>query len=159
MLKIGDRAPGRGRLVWNWKQGEATSVADLGTPSTSGGYVLCLYDEVGASPGLIAEWDAESAGVCDGVACWSQSASSVSFRDSKLEHGAIRRLSVSSGDAGRAKIKVRAQGPALAPPRLPLSLAPSARMQLHNLETGVCWESVFTTAETNVDGAFEATGD
>lgn len=158
-LSIKDGFLGRDGLTWSLRYGEATTNADLGSPATTSGYALCLYDELGMAPGLLAEWEADAGSTCDGVPCWTEEAGTVSYRDSHQYEGPIRTLQIRSGEEGKSSIRLKAGSAALSPPRLPLPVSPSVRTQLVNLETNVCWEASFTAASRNEATQFKATSD
>jgi hypothetical protein len=52
---------------------------------------------------------------------------------------------------------VKGRGVNLAMPNLPLTTP--VTVQLHNTDTAVCWEAVFTAPTTNDSGKFKAKGD
>ncbi len=51
-LTVRDGKGGKDRLSWRWGAGQQTLLADLGDPTTSSAYALCLYDGVGGAPRL-----------------------------------------------------------------------------------------------------------
>ncbi len=144
------------KLVWTWSKGADTLLGDFGDPATTTDYVLCLYDDVSGTPRLELEKDAPAASTCKGAPCWQSRSDGFRYKDGKQENGAVKLLHLRAGTGGKARIKVKAVGPTLGPPPLPLSQSPSVRVQLHNLESGACWESVFTTALTNDSEQFKA---
>lgn len=158
-VTLKDGFAGRDRLAWNWRYGESTTNADLGHPATTSGYLLCLYDELGVVPGLLAEWEARAGAICNGAPCWTEAAGEVRYKDTRRTQGAIKTLSARAGDGGTSKIRLSASGATLIPPRLPLPVDPSVRMQLVNQETNVCWDATFATASRNDTTLFKATSD
>lgn len=65
-------SPEKDIVVWRWRRGEGTALADLGDPSQSIAYALCIYDESGPSPALVFSALAEqrrAAGSRRGAAC------------------------------------------------------------------------------------------
>ncbi len=158
-LTIKDGSPGRNKLAWNWRYGEATTNADLGHPATTSGYAACLYDKLGSAPGLLGQWEARAGATCSGVPCWTEGSGQISYAAPRGIQGAIRKLSVRAGEDGASRIRLSANGPVLIPPRLPLSVDPSVRVQLVNDETDVCWDGTFATAKRNQATLFKATSD
>jgi len=158
-LTLKDGFGGADKLAWNWRYGESTTNADLGQPTTTSDYVLCLYDEVGGAPGLLAQWEAPAASTCSGVPCWSETDGVITYKDAQRVQGPTKALSVSAGAEGSAKIRLRASGPTLIPPRLPLPITPSVRVQLVNQENNVCWDATFSTASRNDTTVLKARSD
>jgi hypothetical protein len=159
-LSISDAPSGRDRLAWKWTNGDtgATNDADLGDPTVSGDYAVCLYETAGSTPGLISEWDARAATMCGSVPCWRKKANKVRYSDRKLAQGPIASMFVGAGSAGE-KIRVSIVAPALSPPRLPLDTSSPVRIQLHNAGTDACWESVHSQAKTNGPESFRSKTD
>jgi len=137
-------------------------LADFGDPTTSSEHVICLYEGRGGQPRLVFEKDVEAAELCSGQPCWEVSTKGVRYRDKKRRRrrSAVSGLDLRAGDNGRARITLKAGGVTLAPPRLPLAQdGGPVVLQLVNLDTGVCWESSFTTAKENTDTLFVAASD
>jgi hypothetical protein len=147
-LRVLDGDGGRDKITWTWK-GEETLLADFGDPLSTSDYTLCLYDHVSSSPVLVSEHDMPAGESCKGKPCWKAASSGLLYKDPRLEHGPIKAVKLVPGADGKAKIKVKAKGPTVAPPRLPLAVSPEVTAQLHNLETGECWSATYTSAITN----------
>ncbi len=158
-IKLIDDDEGKDSLVWQLKRAQETMEADLGNPTTTDSFALCLYELRDGSSGLIAEWDIRAGEMCGSAPCWTQDVGQIRFKDSKQVHGATKKLSVKSGADGDASVRVSVKGPALAPPRLPLLATTPVRIQLVNLSTDVCWEGLHDQAEINDDTRFESTSD
>lgn len=154
-----DLSGGSDRLTWTWSTGGATTLDDLGDPTTTSDYALCLYDDVSGTLRSVFEIDAGAALTCSGDPCWSATSGGFAYGDKGEENGAVRSLALESGEEGRAKIKLKAAGPSVGPPRLPLAMSPSLKVQLHNLETGTCWEATFSTTILNDTTRFKARSD
>ncbi|MBI5503528.1 MAG: hypothetical protein HY899_01900 [Deltaproteobacteria bacterium] len=149
----------RDRFVWKWKKGGATAAGDLGDPTSTADYAVCLYDKVPAGMRPVLEKHARASDVCNGLPCWSAAAAGYKYRDSKSERGAIRNLTIKAGEAGRSSLSVRAVGPTLSLPVLPLAKNPSVTAQLINLENGKCWEATFSTVLSSDTARFKARSD
>jgi hypothetical protein len=154
MLRINDSLGGRDLLTWRMRHIEATTSGDLGDPTTTDSFALCLYEKADGVAALVDEWDASGGALCGSESCWETSASSVSYRDLKLQRGSILSLKVRASETGKASVKARLSGPALAPPLLPLDLTAPVRLQLVNPNTGVCWEGVHDQAKFNSETKF-----
>jgi len=147
-LKLTLNDDGRDKLAWKWTKGTETTPADIGSPAGGDDFALCLYDSIGGVGRLLLERDAPGAATCRGDRpCWKESNRGATYRDSRLLHGAIKKLAVRAGTGGKAKVTLAAGGPALQPPTLPFSLDPWMRLQLRNVANGRCWEAQFTNAE------------
>jgi hypothetical protein len=155
VLKVKNTSnPGADQLVWKWSKGDATTAADLGSPTTMGNYHLCLYDESGATPSLLARADIPAGGTCSGKPCWRRNGDTVKYRNAARTPDGISKLQVKAGASGHAKLTLKGKGALLPPlPELPLDLP--ARVQLQ-AEGGGCFEAVFGNAGTvrNDDATF-----
>jgi len=135
-------SPGKNRLVWKWKNGAATAFAELGDPTRTTSYGLCIYETGRPTPVL--EALAAAGGICRDVPCWKViPKKAVRYRDRSGSSNGLVRVTVHTGRAGRAAIVVRAAGPKLPLPSLPL-LAP-VTVQLQTSD-GVCWETSDSTS-------------
>ncbi len=163
-LEIRDMTPDTGdKLVWQWFFGDETTIDELGDPFTSHDYALCIYD--GSAPparlvlpaGEVCIPNPSLAG--PGTYCWKQSGvpiRTVSYSDRFRTPDGVDRLNVNLGEAGRAKILLKAKGVDMPDGLLPLGLP--ARLQLQSA-AGTCWETVFSTAVQNDATTFKALSD
>jgi len=142
-------AGGKGRLVmtnaprtrdglrWRWRRGSSTSKAELGTPTTATDYRLCLY----GAEGPIVEIPIPAGGRCGRALqrpCWTERAGGFVYRDWTRAAG-VGRLELREGRTGHARIVLAA-----ALGRTPsFPIAPPVMVQLHNLESGLCWEAAY----------------
>ena len=154
------------RVVWVWRSGSATSAEDLGDPLSTSDYAFCVYDETGGVPELVLEKEARGGTICipPSTPCWEAlPGDQFRYRDvgrlAAQEVGALRKLLLRAGEDGRARIVLVANGLAVAPAPLPLSSDPRVRAQLHNLETGVCWEGIFSVPIKNDGTIYRAKSD
>jgi hypothetical protein len=146
-ILIKDRTPNTGdRLQWKWFKGATTAVADFGTPQTSTGYALCVYD--GASL-LIETVTAPAGGLCRGKQCWRSTAKGFRYDDKDRTPDGVQRLDLKAGVGGKAQMTLKAQGLHFVPPSLPISTLP-VTVQLRS-SAGACWQS--THAAVLVDSA------
>ncbi len=126
------------QLVWKWSKGAATTLADFGDPTRGDGYELCVYD----GTGLVASSTAPAAGLCEGRACWSARGSGFGYKDRLRTPDGLQRITLKTGDDGRASIQVKGQGAALGMPNL-TTLASPLTVQLKTT-TGACWGARYT---------------
>ena len=151
-LVIKDKTPDKqDRLNWKWLKGLATNKANFGTPLTSTGYTLCVWDEsANAQPILRAEIPA--GGTCGTKPCWKETATGFKYKDKALDPDGIQVVVLKSGPGGKAKIILKGKADNLPLPTLPLS--PTVTVQLKN--DAICWEAVYGTATKNDAAQFKA---
>ena len=158
-LALTEGPSGRNRLTWTWGDGVASSLPTLGDPLTTDDLTLCIYDGTGPTPGLLLSATAPAGGTCSGVPCWRQIAvPGFRYVDRARAAGGLSTLAVRAAAGGTARAKVKAGGPTLSAPALPL--AGSIRVQLRS-EAGGCWEAVHPTqrATRNDASRFVCTGE
>jgi hypothetical protein len=143
-------------LVWKWQRGDAFAAADVGEPSESTKYALCVYDSFENVPLKIASLTVGPGGD------WARGRSEVwKYNDSTGAPAGITDVLLKSGASGKTRVRVRASGE-----HLPLP-SPARRsrffhqdgsvvVQLINRSSGKCWTSTFTTAKENSAEAFLA---
>ena len=99
---------------------------------------------------------APAGGICAGRPCWKAvGASGFRYHDKDATPDGLTGIVLKSGDAGQAKVVLKAKGVALGLPPLPLSLP--VRVSLHAAD-GTCWESVYGSQGViqNDERAFKA---
>ncbi len=126
-------------LQWTWQKGAPTTMGDLGDPTTSSPYVVCLYD----ASGLRVRLAVPPGGQCSGKACWTPKAGSYAYKD-KLgsADGVLQLQTKADARAGKPKIQLKGRGAALDLP-MPLDLASPVTVQLVAPDT--CFEAVFSS--------------
>ncbi len=133
-------------LTWKWTKGAVTPQADFGTPTTSTGYQLCIYD---GGANLVSSSAIPAAGVCAGKACWTGNVSGFKYADKEGTPDGVTKLVLKQGLApGKAKIMLKGRGANLNLPALPL--AEPVTVQLRNGD-GVCWEAVYSAPPNKND--------
>jgi hypothetical protein len=129
---------GDDRLTWKWKRGAATSQTEFGDPTTTAGYLFCVYS--GTASALV------------GQAVIPASAGNWSAIDTRgygysdpftLEDGITTVLLKGSAD-NKSKILVKGRGFYL--PDLPLPLSAPITVQLMNGDNQLCWGAIFDTS-------------
>lgn len=147
----------RSALAWRWATGAATTLADLGDPTTTASYVLCVYDAAGTAEPRAA-LGAPAGGQCAGNDCWQPTRAGFLYKDRLATPDGLTRVQLRTGSAdGTAKVVVEGHGAALAAPTLPL--APPVVVQLTNTETGVCFEATHAAPTRNDASAFQGVGE
>jgi cysteine-rich repeat protein len=137
------------RIRWMWKQGEVTSMAELGDPDRNE-MALCIFN----GDELIYRYDPATDTACETPPCWKESTGKLQFKSRPLK------ILMKSGDEGRAAITIKGKDTYLenvldTPFPLPLPL----RTQLH-VDNGSCFEAVFGTGgvKTNEGTEFKGKG-
>lgn len=139
----------RDTLRWSWKRG-STAVGELGDPTASTRYEVCLFDDVGGTPQLIYDQT-----VAPGAA-WTTRSTGVTYKDHSGTNGGLLDLRVRPG-TDAASLKLKARGSNLLTPSLPLYQNPRVTMQV--LNGSACWEARFSTNAKNQGDQFKASSD
>jgi hypothetical protein len=141
-------------LQWKWLKGAATTAGDLGDPTTTTDYTLCVYDAAGLSLRMAVP----HGGSCAGKDCWAAKPGSFGYKDKVAAADGVQQLQLKAGvPAGRAKIQLKGRGAALGlPPSLALTPPLTVQLQAAN---GTCWGATYGTPSTNTAAGFAAKAD
>jgi hypothetical protein len=134
-LLINDSGNNRDKLVWKWARGQSSTLTDFGNPTTSSTFALCLYDEGGATPKLLAEKVIPTGGG------WEQVTSGFQYLDRDAVANGFSKIFLKTGSDDDAKIIVHGKGPNLDVAALGVDQLSSVRVQLVN--ENACWEARF----------------
>lgn len=142
-------------LQWKWSRGSATAPADLGDPTTTTRYDLCLYD---GAANLVASAAAPAGGICAERPCWTLKSSGFRYARKDMTPNGLTGIELRSGAAGKARIVLKGKGEPLTLPALPIASLPLT-VQLAN-GIGTCWSASFENdVRQNDAGAFKAKSD
>ena len=146
---------GKNLLVWRWNSGRVTK-DDIGDPTRTTKFALCVYDSLGGAPFRILSLEV------DGGRSWRRTTPQVlqysAFRETGEGVTGILLKTAASG----GKIRFKAEGSRFPVP----STASKSKLfhkdkdlvvQLINSSTSHCWTSTFATAASNSTEAFAAT--
>jgi hypothetical protein len=127
-------------VSWKWSKGSDTALADFGDPTTTEGYVLCIYD---AAPGLDFAASAPAGGACkNGKPCWKASGTKgFKYGDAERTPEGVQKLTLQSGPAGKAKIGFTGKAEPLQMPALDGLIFPLV-VQLQGTH-GECWAATY----------------
>lgn len=140
LKRVGD--PTRSRLVWTWPNGESTHLAELGSPTTTTDYRLCIYD---GTDTIIMNALVPAGGICGTRLCWSQTSTGFRYRNVFATPNGLTSLVLKAGPAGATRVIAKAKGANLAMPTLPLAQSPGpVHVQLINSTTPACWSASYT---------------
>lgn len=149
LLQLKDTTPNSGdRLVWKYVRGGATTPAELGDPTTSTPYALCVYDEVGGVPVRILEQNLPPG------ANWSPFSGGFRYRDRNVEKTGIFSLILKVGEAGATRIIAKGKAHPLGMPAL--GLQQDARVVVQLVNDTTCWQTDFATHLRNDARQFRA---
>jgi hypothetical protein len=147
------------QLKWQWKKGQQpVPNTALGSPDSSTDYSLCIYDESGAAPYLVASYT-----VPGGSASWSVKGITAKFSDKAGSNDGITSIKAkASPDVGSSSISLKASGSSLVLPA-PIDTGdpgqyfkqnPAMIAQMLN-SAGTCWSTTFNPDITKKNTATE----
>lgn len=154
-LVIKKKTPDTGDTVkWKWVKGAATGLGDFGDPPASTDWVACLYDGLGVGRLRLRM---PAGGTCGAKPCWkAKGTTGFAYGDKERTPDGVRKLTLASGIAGKAKIALAAKGDDV--PLTPaLGYGLPVRFQLQG--NGQCWEAVYGVAQENTAAQFKAVAD
>jgi hypothetical protein len=152
VILIAGATPEFSTLKWKLSRTGAIAQTDLGTPDTDTTYALCIYDD-GQSDNPVLS----SSVVIEPSSLFWRSASPQgwSYSDASGSSSGVKRLTITTGEPGRAIMSLMAGGV-----NLPVShpfqsdrlfeQSPNVVMQLVN-DGGKCWEAVFSPQATSAN--------
>lgn len=146
-------------FLWKWIKGAATTQTELGADPVGGStsYAICAYDETAGTPNLSLELLVNRGGdLCSGKPCFKSiggdppGGKGWKYKDKPTSADGVLKLVLKGGDAGRAKIIVKAKGTSLPLPGPASGTAyfnqdAAVTVQLLSNDGGACFESTFTT--------------
>lgn len=148
------------QLRWKFVKGEATDAADLGDPTASEDYALCMYDASNAGGALLMENRIPAGGICGTKPCWKGLGNPPGTKGYRYKskdrtpHGILKMI-VKPGPDGKSKIVVKGgqdhvftAGPGAPPLPLPLPVT----VQLQN-RSGQCWQATYDAEGVGVNEA------
>jgi polyhydroxybutyrate depolymerase len=139
----------RDKLTWKWLKGQATSQPELGDPTTTADYDLCVYD----AGGLLFE-----ARVPADAAKWSAlGGKGYKYSDGGGSAQGVTKLLLGASTENNAKVVLKGKGANLPDPTLG-SLPLPVTVQLQNEDSGLCLEAVYDAAHVIENGALQFKG-
>jgi hypothetical protein len=141
---IKDKSPNTQDLLqFKWQRGTDTTQNELGEPTSSATYRICVYD----ANGLVRKATAPAGGVCNnGKPCWKTTGPQASpngflYRDRARTPSGTSAVTLKSGTLLRPKALWTAKGDALSDG--PLGLTPPVVVEVNNSDTSVCFGQTF----------------
>ena len=136
---------------YKWVQGAATEEFELGDPTTTTTYTLCIFDGAGT---LRMSASVPPGGQCGDVPCWTAKAKGFAYRDELGQAAGIGTVRLLPSASAKSSVHVRGKGANLPLPVLPL--AGPVKVQVINDATGVCFASDFAGATGSSDRKYTA---
>ncbi|HZR81094.1 MAG TPA: hypothetical protein VFD92_08350 [Candidatus Binatia bacterium] len=144
------KTPASRSAAWSWTKGSA-SPTDVGDPTATTGYRLCVYAD-----GVLVMGEAIPPGsACGNKPCWKKiGGGGFSYADRTGRADGITALTVKPGD-GNALVRVRGRGQKLLLPAFPLTAFQNVKVQLVRADAPVCWNASFAPpAQKSTTAAF-----
>lgn len=146
-----------GRAKWKWASGTATMATELGDPTTTTSYTLCLYDHAAGVSELEREASVAGGAVSFGRPGWKATSRGFSYKDKYGLHDGILSIQlVANPTPGKSKVSF--SGTVTPSVTLPFAKAPNVVVQLRN-SVGGCWGASFGSAARNDAAKFSAKSD
>lgn len=155
VLVVNEKKTGKERLVAKLLKGPALGQSDLGDPTASSAFAVCLYDDVDALVGSILVDRAGQS--CGKKPCWKSlggvppSGKGYLYKDKVASSSGVRKLLMKGGDAGKSKAILVAgnnskKGQASLPTGIAAALAGSStvQVQLHGSHALSCYAKTLT---------------
>ncbi|MGH7788871.1 MAG: hypothetical protein ACRERC_18520 [Candidatus Binatia bacterium] len=144
-LRHRDADAEKDKLLFKWRSGAATAVADFGDPTGATKYELCIFDSGLPQAHLQFQASAPAGGTCDGKPCWrAKGSSGFAYKDKGLAPGGLERIRLKAGGDGEAQILVKGRGENLQLVS-PYFYDEPLFVQLR-ASNGKCWQADFATA-------------
>jgi hypothetical protein len=143
---------GNGSLTWKWRNGAPLNLGHFGQPAAGiTHYALCVY-QGGAPSNPILSAAVPPGGSCGGRPCWKATGTKgFGYKDRAGSAGGITKIKLKAGEEGKSRIILKAAGPSLALPALPLSPYTTLTVQLVN-GNEECFEAVYAAPAVHNDG-------
>jgi len=155
-LQVSDNSKDAKDIIkWKWAKGEAFTLGDLGSPDTSTGYTLCVYDSSLGESTL-----ASSLNITAGPPWRPAGKKGWRYKDKSGSAAGVQKMQLRSGALGKTKVLITAKGVNVPTP-LPatadrlFAADPMVSVQLVST-TGRCWSVDFPNAKKNSVKTFKA---
>jgi uncharacterized delta-60 repeat protein len=149
----------RDLLSWKYKKGPATAGADFGDPPAGDDLQLCFWFQ-SSIDGIIPlqRTTLLGGGTCGAKPCWKglgapAGAKGHRLRDRTLANDGMVSAALKSSTEARTTLTLKAKGPRIRHPAMPLG--PDVKVRLQS-STGECWEATFPTATLDTPAQYKA---
>ncbi len=152
IIKDGPVGKNKDQLKWTLRGTDTATIQDdLGNPAEETSYVMCAYDDGGAT--LVT-----SLIVAPSTAWTNKAPKGWKFKDKTGLSDGVQKILLKTGPAGsKPKVQVKAKGGNVPVSGL-LPLTAPVTVQLFNNETGACWTSTLSVVKKNDSTQFKASG-
>jgi cysteine-rich repeat protein len=142
VLLVDKLKPASDKLNWKWLKGES-AFEDFGDPMNTDTLALCVYDMLADVPDLVA-----GLVLAPSAANWSVLGANkgLKYKDPNAQQSGVKQVVMKAGPAGKAKITVKAKGPATPLPGavIPEYFAQDSAVVLQLVGShGECWGTEF----------------
>lgn len=148
-LKIkNDTNDAKDQLQWKWKKGAPTTNGDLGDPTQTTNYTLCVYSDSQPSLRLAvpAGW------------VWSKDEGKLGYKDKHGEADGVQTVKIkAAAQPGKSKIEFKAKGSGIGLPSS-LGFQTPVTVQLRS-SNGTCWGARYSNPKENSAELFDAKSD
>jgi len=125
------------KVVWKWRGLAGLEKSELGSPSISTGFTLCVFDP----SGLRLSASAPAGGLCAGLPCWRELPAGFRYTDADAMPDGVQKLQAHAGVPGEGRLAVRGRGAALQ--MTPRELGQPVTVRVRRSDGGGCWEAVY----------------
>jgi cysteine-rich repeat protein len=136
LLKNDASDDSKDKLTWKWLKGPATALGELGDPTSTTNYTLCLY--AGTSTASVA--------IPAGSNWQAAGSKGFKFKDPSGTPNGAQKALLKSGDTGKSKALVKGKGTNL-PDTLVPALSLPVTAQLVNDANSTCFEAVYNSGD------------
>lgn len=141
------------RFKWKWIG--QTAVSDFLDPlGLQTHYAACVWD----ATGLILTATAPAGVTCNGLPCWRPGSKGFTYVSSGGPPEGIDRIRLKEGTGTKGKVVLKARGPLLQTPTLPLTLPVTVQVHADDGIAPECWEATYVEAKKNDAVKFKARG-
>jgi hypothetical protein len=140
--------PGAPRATWRWKG--PISLSDLGDPTTSTSYELCVLDRSGGTAILRGNEAFPS-----GSASWAPSGHGFTFHSSSPGPQNEQALRLRASSAGKGSIRLKDRSEDIVIGGTPYAEDPDVTLRLRSSD-GICWDAHYPTSRLNDGTQFKA---
>ena len=147
-LKISAKGGSKNKLKWKIAKGSATDAAAFGDPTTGvPEYALCIYDERGGSQPIFTAPIASGSG-------WNSAGNGFVYKNKAGNAAGITGVKLTPGAIGKTKLQVKAKGPSLSLPSLPMTNDAVAQFVARTTEGTACWTTELDVVKKNTATQF-----
>ena len=137
----------RNQVRWKWSKGAATALVDLGMPTSSTSYAVCVYD----ASSLRASADAPA-----GSAWTEKGAKGFVYKTRDRTMSGLQFVKLTPGVAGKASVQANGKGPKVLVQQPPFATPVTVQMKASN---GSCWQAIYGAPKLNGAGQFKGRSD